>query len=260
MKTFRPFAFIVGALLVVGLACGFGAPTQEPAAPIQPPVEAPPTQAPPVQLPTPVEIQPTEAAPPPPPPPAPVGGFFTEEFNSDPGWYYEVIKGRDSSDASKATYRFDAGRMIFDILDPDLYAYYMFRGDTYDDVRLDIRVENRGVNSQQVSLVCRESDEGWYELAIQSDGTWVLFAVQNGYNFVTNGGSNNIKQGKEVNEYTMICKGNQISFFFNGVEHRSSPFTERKYALKRGNVGFSISSLRATPVKIEVDWFRISEP
>jgi len=253
MKTFRPFVFITGLIVIVGLACGLGAPTQEPAAPIQPPIEPAPTLAQ-QEPPAPIE-QPTESAPPP-----VAGGFFTEEFNSDPGWYYEIVKGRDSSDDRKAKYTFDAGRMIFDIEDPALFAYYMFRGDTYEDVRLDIKVENRGVNSQQVSLICRESDDGWYELAIQSDGTWVLYAVENGFNVVTNGGSNHIKQGKDVNEYTMICSGNEISFFFNGVEHRSSPFAERKYAFRRGNVGFSVSSLRATPVKIEVDWFKVSQP
>ncbi len=256
MKTFRVFVFVTS--LIVGLACGVGAPTQE-----LPPIQLTPTQQEP-SFPT---EQPTQPPPPPtierptPPPPPAVGGFFTEEFNSDPRWYYEVVKGMDSSDEDKAEYTFDAGRMIFTIEDPALYAYYIFEGDTYEDVRLDIRVENRGVNSQQVSLICRKSDEGWYELAIQSDGTWVLYAVQDDeFNWVTNGGSTAIKQGKEVNEYTMICKGNEISFFFNGVEHKLSPFKERTYAFRRGNVGFAVSSLWATPVKIEVDWFKVSEP
>lgn len=257
MKIFRPLIFIASLILAVSLACSVNL-TDEPTAVPQQPVDTTAQPAQPIQpqqdVPATEEAQPIQ-------PVSPSSGpFFTEEFDSDPQWYYEVIKGTDSSDAEKATYKFESGRMIFDIPDPELYAYYMFKGDTYENVRLDIKVENRGVNSQQVSLVCRESDEGWYELSIQSDGTWILWAVQNGYNLVTNGGSTAIKQGKEVNEYTMICDDNQISFFFNGVEHKSSPFTERKFALKRGNVGFSISSLRAVPVKVEVDWFKISEP
>ena len=187
--------------------------------------------------------------------------YFAEEFDRDPQWYYEVIKGNSNSDAAKATYKFDFGRMIFDILDPGLYAYYVYDGMVYENTRTDIYLENRGVNSQQVSLVCRMSDsEGWYEFAVQSDGLWELYAVSNGYNLMANGASKFVKQGKEVNQYTFICDGNKLSFFINGVEPKGSPYIDRKYALRRGNVGFSVSSLRATPVKVEIDWFQISEP
>ena len=58
----------------------------------------------------------------------------------------------------------------------------------------------------------------------------------------------------------MTCKGNQISFFINGKEQKGSPHTDRNYGFRKGSVGFSISSLRAVPVKIEVDYFEISEP
>jgi S1-C subfamily serine protease len=186
--------------------------------------------------------------------------YFVEQFDSDPQWYYEVIKGRSSSDAKKATYKFDFGRMIFDITDKDLYAYYVYEGNLYENSRTTIRFENRGVNSQQVSLVCRMSDEGWYEFAVQSDGLWFLYAVVDGYNLMANGGSTAVRQGKETNEYAFVCDDNKLSFFINGVEPKGSPYTDRKYVLRRGNVGFSVSSLVATPVKIEVDWFEIAEP
>lgn len=186
--------------------------------------------------------------------------YFTEEFDSDPLWYYEVVQGNSNSDAANATYKFDFGRIIFDILDPGLYAYYFYEGMVYENIRTDIYLENRGVNSQQVSLVCRMSDEGWYEFAVQSDGLWELYAVSNGYNLLANGASKFVKQGKDVNQYTFICDDNKLSFFVNGVEPKGSPYIERKYALRRGNAGFAVSSLSATPVKVEVDWFQVSEP
>lgn len=104
------------------------------------------------------------------------------------------------------------------------------------------------------------SDEGWYEFAVQSDGLWELYAVSNGYNLLANGASKFVKQGKDVNQYTFICDDNKLSFFVNGVEPKGSPYIERKYALRRGNAGFAVSSLSATPVKVEVDWFQVSEP
>lgn len=189
------------------------------------------------------------------------GAYFIEEFNQDPKWYYEVIQGNTNSDPKNATYSFGSGFMTFNITDPGLFAYYLYEGYTYDNTRLDIVVDNRGVNSQQVSLVCRFGDEGWYEWAVQSDGLWFLYyATGSNYALMANGGSTAIKQGKAVNQYTFQCNGDKLSFAINGVAPKASPYTDRKYVLRNGFVGFSISSLRATPVKIEVNAFSISEP
>ncbi|NJN80201.1 MAG: hypothetical protein HC797_06890 [Anaerolineales bacterium] len=87
-----------------------------------------------------------------------------------------------------------------------------------------------------------------------------MYAVSGGYDRLTNGGSNDINQGKDVNEYSLVCDGDEISFFINGVEPKGSPYVEREYGLREGGVGFSISSLRAIPVNIEVDYLKISEP
>lgn len=258
MKVFRPFFVIAVLILIVSLACGAFAPSEP--TPVPQPVQLQPVDSPTQasQPLPPVEQQPTDA-----PAPAPVssGPFFTEEFDADPQWYYEVIEDNGGdSDPESVTTSFEFGRMIFDIPESFLYAYYIYEGEIYEDVRVDIKLENRGVNTQQVSLVCRVSDEGWYEWAVQSDGLWYLYAVSGGYRRLTNGGSNDIKQGKDINEYGMECKGNEISFFINGEEQRGSPYVDRDLALRRGNVGFSVSSLRAIPVKIEVDWFKVSEP
>ncbi|MBL8088691.1 MAG: hypothetical protein KF758_00825 [Anaerolineales bacterium] len=256
MKVSRPFYFIVALVLIVSLACGidFGNEPATQAPPPQQPQQEQPQQ--PQQQPTPEQQQQQQQQPQQPS----SGPFFTEEFDSDPNWYYEVIKGIEKSDADKIKITFDDSLMIFEIPDPGLYAYYLYEGYEYDDVKITIKFENRGVNSQQVSLVCRAGDDGWYEWAVGSDGLWDLYAISGGYNRVTNGGSNDIKQGKDVNEYSMTCEGDKISFFINGKEQKGSPYTDRNYGFRKGSVGFSISSLNATPVKIEVDYLEISEP
>lgn len=270
----KTILLILGLLLFVGLACrssGQVDPTATPETVEEPePVaevivpDPDPTNTQEPLMPTPEE-DPTQESPPTEepveePPVTMAEEFFIEEFNSDPGWYFEVVQGPGNSDPSKLTYNFDFGRMIFDIPERELYAYYLYLDAYYENVRLDINFENRGVNSQQVSLICQMSDEGWYELGVQSDGLWFLFAVQDGYNQIAKGGSKYVKIGKEVNEYTLICEGNKISFFINGVEPTGSPHIDRKYALRRGNVGFAVSSLQAIPVKVEVDWFAVSPP
>lgn len=257
MKNFRPLFFLASVLIVVGLACSFGGGGSSPAQPqqqepAQPPVlPAEPTAQPPTEA-QPTAIPATEAT--------AVQQFFTEEFDQDPGWDYFLTFGNED----KITLEFNNGLMIFDLEDTDIYAYYMYEGDEYRDVRIDIRAENRGKNNNNVSLVCRYSDQGWYEFSTEGGGLWYLYAVtfndanEAVYNIISNGGAQPLKQGKEVNEYGMVCNGNEIILIINGKDLKK--VTENNYSFRDGLVGFNISSLNVTPIILEVDWFKISEP
>lgn len=258
MKPYRPFLMIASIVLVVSLACGAfssGDPATQPTLPPVPTREEAQQQQ--NQQQEQPQEQPTEES-------APVqtsgSAFFTEEFDSDPQWYYEVLQDSQDSDPESVSVSFEDSLMIFEIPESFLYAYYLYQEYSYEDVRMEIKVENRGVNTQQVSLVCRFGDDGWYEWAVQSDGLWYLYFVSGGFSRLTNGGSNDINQGKDVNVYALECQGDEISFFINGEEQRGSPYIDRNNSLREGGVGFSISALRAVPVRIEVDYFTISEP
>ncbi|HXQ38156.1 MAG TPA: hypothetical protein VN843_29395 [Anaerolineales bacterium] len=257
MKNLRPLLFFVSMLLIVGLACSFGANSNPPTQAVQP------TQPPP-----PTAVSPTEAAPEPTvpaptePPVQQSQQFFTEEFDQDPGsdWVTNILgPGADTHKDSVET-SFDNGRFRIELPEKDLYFYYDFTGFTYENVRVDLRADNRGVNTNNVSLTCRSSADGWYEWSVGSGGDWYLYAVTDKYNLLTNGGTNFLKQGKEVNEYTLICKDKAISMFINGQEIKQSPVTDNNYGLREGSVGFNISSLSIVPVIVEVEWFKISEP
>jgi hypothetical protein len=193
--------------------------------------------------------------------------YYTEQFASDPKWDYVVLGPSAKEKSDKATYSFASSHMVFDLEAPQLYAYYINPNQTYTNVRVDINFENRGVNSQNVSLVCQyNKSEGWYEFSVGSDGLWYLWGVtidssgDVNYNRMVNGGSKAVKTGKEINEYGMACNGQKISLFINGSEVKGSPVTDKKYVFRSGNVGFNISSLNPIPVKVEVDWFKISQP
>jgi hypothetical protein len=261
MKTFRPLFLLTAFLLVVGLACGLSGgggdtpaqPQPQPQPQTQPQQEQPqaPTAEPPAPteppLPTPTEI---------PPPPM----FFTEEFDQDPKWDYFLTFG----DEDKITIEFKNSLMIFDLQALDIYAYYLYEGNEYRDVRVDMRAENRGRNNNNVSLVCRFSKDGWYEFSTEGGGLWYLYAVTINaekkavYNVIDNGGASSLKQGKEVNEYGLICKGNELSLIVNDKVLKK--VTENRYSFRDGYVGFNISSLNVIPIIVEVDWFKISEP
>jgi len=261
MKTFRQIFFFTSLLLVVGLACsltGSGStPTQpeQPQQPVQQPTNPPApvvTEAPPTEAP--VVVPPTEAP--------VVSKFFTEEFDQDPGsdWAIDILG--PGADAHKDTVKvdFSDGTMRVELPEKDLYYYYTYSGFSYDNVRIDLRADNRGVNSNNISLTCRVSDEGWYEWSVGSDGLWYLYAVTDKYNDIASGGTTFLKLGKEVNEFTMICNDKKISMFVNGQEIKQSPVTDNKFVLREGSVGFNISSISKVPVIVEVQWFKISEP
>ena len=221
---------------------------QQPTNPPAPVVtEAPPTEAP-------VVAPPTEAP--------VVSKFFTEEFDQDPGsdWAIDILG--PGADAHKDTVKvdFNDGVMRVELPEQDLYYYYTYSGFSYDNVRVDLRADNRGVNSNNISLTCRVSDEGWYEWSVGSDGLWYLYAVTDKYNDIASGGTTFLKLGKEVNEFTLICNDKKISMFVNGQEIKQSPVTDNKFVLREGSVGFNISSISKVPVIVEVQWFKISEP
>lgn len=250
MKSLRPLLFTALFVGIIGLACGAGndIPTQPPPTQSSAPQVEPPTAIPPTEVPPPTEVI--------------LADFFTEEFDQDPGedWVTDILGPGAEANADSVVTSFEDGKFRIELPEKDLYFYYTYAGNTYEDVRLDLRADNRGVNTNNVSLTCRNSRDGWYEWSVGSGGDWYLYAVTDKYNLISNGGTLFLKQGKEVNEYSMICDGRTISLFINGSEIKQSPITDNKYSLRDGTVGFNISSLGVIPVIVEVEWFKISEP
>ncbi len=254
MKVHRPILMLITLVLFVSLACTalLGTPETETPTETNPfQVEALSTQ----------KEQATEAAPTETPlPPSP---YFTEEFDTDPQWDLVVVpdktdNNRNPSDPKSVTTTFSNSRMIFHMPENWLSAFYTYTKETYEDVRLDLEFENQGVNSQQISLVCRsDGGDNSYELEVGNDGKWVFKVNRRP---VSNGASVAIKTGKSINHYTMFCIGDEISFSFNGVEPKGSPYVDRQARLGAGYVGLVITAKRAIPVDVQIDWFQISEP
>lgn len=264
-KTLKPLIYLFTLVALVGLACDFsigGAETEPPVQPQPPPVEQP--QQPPVQ-PTP----PTE------PPQAAAQDFFTEEFEGDiSNWTYFVIDGNQTGGALPELVDGDFGTMsvgtedgylVFDLQSSGQWVYVTYDPFEYADVRVDVRADNRGTNNNNVSLICRfTEDEGWYEFNIANNGLyWIFHAIIQAdnkvvYSLIADGGSNRIKSGKEINEYGIVCKGRTLILYINGFETRR--VDDNKFALRDGLVGISVSSFRDLPVRVEFDWVAISEP
>src|SRR5687768_5903151 len=246
MKALRPLLFIVSLISIVGLACGGSTtpptvtafPTQEvlPTNPPPQPTEAPPTEEAPTEV---VTEEPVSQA----------QQFFTEEFDTplSGDWSIFTITDPNVSDLEKVTVEADSGSLVWDFDSEYVYYYLFYNAFEYEDVKVEARADNRGKNNNSVSLICRYDENiGWYEFNIANNGLYdILYAevLDNGkirWNRVANGGSNAINQGKEVNEYSITCQGEDLTLNINGDKVIS--IKEKKYGLRSGLAGISVSS------------------
>ena len=256
-------AVVIVALIVVIFMNGRNTPAAAPTA-----TTAPTKVVTPTQTPTPRVVvvtsspAPTSTTEPETPTPEPQP-FYTEEFKGDlSNWSTFVTSGNE--DRMKIST--DNGKMVFDLNDPnsDLYAYAILNTFTYTDVKMETTAANRGVNDNNVSLICRYTDRGWYEFNIANSGLYWIYAydsigaVAKGYNQLYAGGSTAIKGGQDTNTYVATCKGNKLSLSINGEDVRT--ITENQFRFDQGKIGLSVSSFQVLPVKIEFDSLKISQP
>ena len=245
--------FVLAVLLMMLLsACGGSAPTAAPAtealATEAPATEAPATEAPATEAPA------TEA-------PAEAPAFFTEDFSGGMDNWSQFQLGDGAAETSKLSVTPGSSGVNVTIDTRQMFAYFLYTPYTYEDVSLKMNATNKGANSYQTLLVCRFTEAGWYEFAMQNDGLWYLYAFDMAtgkYNQIGNGGATNIKTGKETNEIGMDCVGDQIHLFVNGEELTGSPVTNAAYS--EGQLGFSVASFETFPVNVDVNSITISEP
>ena len=254
-NVFTPFIFVTILVLMVGLACAVNLsnPTEAPAPVVQP---SPQPQGVPQQ---PSGSQPTAI----PPTPIPQSRFFKEDFNASmSNWSTFVTRG----ELNQLNASVNNGYYVFELLATQVWGYSLYTPEKYADVRLDVVADNRGVNDNNVTLVCRYSEtEGWYEVSIANNGKyWINYGKWDknhttaSYAVVADGGSNDIRQGKDINTYTLICKGRTITVLINGKQIRS--IDDNLWVLRDGQVGVGVSSFRLLPVRVEFDSVEISEP
>ena len=204
--------------------------------------------------------------------------YFMEEFDQESSnWSHFVVDASiqltspgslpssPKGDVEGMSVATSDGHLVFDLENKGLWVYATYDAYEYDDVRLDVVAENRGVNNNNVSLICRYSkEEGWYEFNLASSGLYDIlyghYTPDNKviYGKIADGGSNKLKQGKEINNYGISCKGRTLVLTINGFETRR--IDDNQYVLKKGKVGVSVSSFKDLPVKVEFDSIKISQP
>jgi len=272
MQTLKPILFFISFFILVGLACGFSSQSDPTATPfvitatqeaVEPIIDepAPTFTAVPTDIPqaTPTtQPEPTQEIIEEDPEDEPLA-YYVEEFTGDiSSWSYFLMSG-DETEMDLYT---EDGYLVFDLQGENQWVYFLYDEYYYPEVRIDVLAENRGKNTNNVSLICNYSDsEGWYEFNISNGGLYnflVYSEIEGEYISLANGGSTRVVTGRAENLYTAICQGNQLALYINGVLERE--YTDNKYNLQEGQVGISVSSFEVLPILVNIDYFSISLP
>ena len=256
----------VSVFILVGLACSFSTTTDPTATPFVITATPEPEEVVIVQ-PTPTNTQVVVQQPEPTeedlPTEEPVSSqppaYFVEDFDGDiSSWSYFLMNGNENL----MDLYTDNSRLIFDLQGTYQWVYVLYDEYTYDSVQLDLYAENRGKNTNNISLVCNYSDrDGWYEFNISNGGLYdilVYSEIDGDYFRLQSGGSTNINMGRATNLYTAVCDGNYLALYINGYLEKE--VVDNKYNLREGQVGFGVSSFDVTPILVEVDYFSIDLP
>jgi len=278
-KSTKILPILLMILIGMSLACNFSfsltdptptpSPTQTP--PTDTPIPPPPTlPPPPTAAPTAIGApitQATEAQ-------SPQGGVLNPDASSSGDIYYsETMENLDNwsdfllkGDDADVNFEVFDNRWRSEINAQDTWLYYMFEGGNFSDIQVDLQVENRASNTNFVGIICRYSDNGWYETNILNTGEYFVYysTGENGGNQLSTmykGASRLILTGQKVNNYTVICQSEQLSIFINGTEAVSIPLRTGEYRyLPEGQVGLSVSTTSVIPVVVDFLQYILSVP
>ncbi len=284
----RAIFAVISVLLLAALACGGnsggntgGDEPQVDLAGTQAALEA--TQA---ALEAPVEVEPEPTSPPPPPPTADAGGgetgggevdysnlqsgdvIFASDFDGDgsdweEGWIHFHITSLDG-DPDNYGAIIDGGFLTItvDQRDTTVYALYdeLYLPRDAADVLVEAAYNNRGVRSNNVSIVCRGSGDGWYEFSLGSDGLWYIwmFTSGDGYTRLANGGLAGYNKNDTDHVLSATCIGDELTFFIDGTMPKGGQVHDATY--REGQVAVSVSTLNLVGAEVEFDWFQVSVP
>jgi hypothetical protein len=195
--------------------------------------------------------------------------YFMEEFDGEINlvdwestysfWVDEDVEEGDEEATPQFEFDQRRGVLRFDLYSPDLALYHTYTPHTYQDVRVDMEVENKGTTVNNVTLYCRFTDYGWYEFIADSGGYYsIIRYYEDGSKELASGGIRSMKFGAEKeNVYTAICKGKTLTYLVNDVEIARVKDEEIP---DPGYIGFSIVSGQVLPVSVEINWLAVTDP
>ena len=150
---------------------------------------------------------------------------------------------------------------------PEQYsAVYLIYDDMYferdfADVYVEASFINMGThNINNISVVCRASDQGWYEFSMLSGGLWYIWkyiASTDTYVLLYDDGIPNLDYDAP-HTIGAECLDDQLTFYFDGEPLRNG--TVRDSEFREGQTGISVYADDWADVIVEFDYFGIAVP
>jgi hypothetical protein len=135
---------------------------------------------------------------------------------------------------------------------------YMPRNDA--DVYIETFYDNVGsVRNNNISLVCRATEDGWYEFSASSNGLWWMYKYTEGDGYVqlVQGGLPNYNKNETAHKIGASCIGDELRFYYDGDLLKNGKFTDSSATFREGGVGVSVFADNLVDVEVEFDWFQV---
>ncbi|HET9909011.1 MAG TPA: hypothetical protein VFQ23_20345 [Anaerolineales bacterium] len=193
--------------------------------------------------------------------PTPLPRFFTNEFDSAfEGWGI-LQAGNDFVPNVRA----ENSTLLLQMDAPYSWVYAIYGSESYSNVYVETKFENRAGSPASVGLVCRYSEEnGWFEYNVTSDGTynllygqWLATGVAD-YLPITDGTSNLVQPSGAAQQISLLCADTVLTLSINGTVVRSLDVA--RYELTEGKVGVTTASYENTPILVALDSVTVREP
>lgn len=239
--------FLIGCLLLT-VACNLpvSTPTADPASAETPPSPPTPDAATQSQSITETAVPAVEAPP----------LYFTDEFDAvTPFWEFHQTGGAQLPAPSLQN-----GALRIDIGSPDTWLIGIHNVHSYSSVF--IRAKASISTSGSVGLICRYSEDGWFEFNVSSDGSysvllgqWLSSEVVK-YLPVINDTSNQLTGGLP-GEIGLFCEDNFLRLYADDTMIRRVEVTN--YGLEEGNIGITASSFAEVPTIALFEWVSVAD-
>lgn len=225
------------------------------------PTQAPPTQAPPTQA-VDTQVPPTTG-------PVDIGSLssgdiiYYTEFDSpgdwEDGWIHFSLP-----DIDYTVYKAN-GYLRVEVPETfsSVYAIYdsLFFTRDIADVYVETRFQNMGThNINNISVICRATDRGWYEFSMLSGGLWYIWRYDvdnNKYVKLTDGGIPDLNYDAP-HTIGASCVGDTLTFYFDGEKLKNGVIKDKTYL--EGQVGLAVYADDLANVIVEFDYFGIQKP
>jgi hypothetical protein len=187
--------------------------------------------------------------------------FYTEEFD-DPDlkkWSQPFMLSGDYNQLKVSVKDSQLNIQLSQLEGQYPKAYLTNNAYLYGDVQLEALAANADNNHLTLSLICRVSDQGFYEFEVANFGAYKIYAVDANTSFTElASGEVPVIAANTSTKYTAVCKGNELALYINDT--LATALRDVRFSTQEGVIGIGVSSLDGAPVSVTFDSLKISEP